>query len=134
MVNIYESYRSGAHSQNTLRLQFETFVVNKAALKALIGILNLPLSADILAKSVSFADSFDLAKIGACEKLQRLENHSASRQDKLHSFIKLLKMKDVPLGIDSYKHFFSDAQANHAILLLKASSPAMHNLYFSSCK
>lgn len=127
----YESFLKNNNSSNTLRLSFESLIEDpKIALKSIVYYLGIAYDHKLLQKSVDFANSFALARVGAFEKWQRSGNVNEFAMKKLNSFINNLEKLNCPFGVNVYEYFLSDKEKEHCISLIKANSQTMFRLYF----
>ncbi len=127
----YESFLKNNNSCNALRLSFESLIEDpKTTLKTIIYYLGIAYDDKLLQKSVEFANSFELAKVGAFEKWQRSDIVDEYSKKKLNTFIKNLGKLNCPFGVNVNQYFLSDKEKEHCISLIKANSETMFRLYF----
>ena len=127
----YESFLKNKNFNNVLRISFESLLGDPiTSLKSIIFYLGIKHDNKLLEKSVEFASSFNLARLGAFEKWQRSGMTNINEQKDLNNFINTLEKFKCPEGINSYKYFFSEKEQDHCINLIKADSKTMARLYF----
>lgn len=127
----YESFLENNNQDNVLRISFESLIQNPSvSLISIINYLGIEYNDNLLKKSVNYAFSFDLARVGAFEKWQRSGIINKKSQKDLNLFLEALQKINCPDGINSYKHYFSKKEQKHCISLLKDNSSSMSQLYF----
>ena len=131
IVNEYESFRDPSLKQ-VFRIPFEDLLDNHKTFSYLLSFLHLPVDHEIISNSISFANSYPLAYLGAFEKWQRPDNISTRDLDYLNSFVHRLQNAGMNSAVGSYKLYFTSNQIREA-KDLPPNSASMASFYnFSS--
>ena len=127
----YESFLENNNQDNVLRISFESLITSPhVSLISIINFLGINYDHNQLKKSVNYAMSFDLARVGAFEKWQRSGIINNNSKKYLNDFLEALEKNKCPNGINSYKYYFTRKEQKHCIKLIKANSSSMFRLYF----